>query len=129
MQNFHNFNIKTFAKFLAVGGGATMAHYFIAYLLLNFNITSTTNASTIGFSLSAIGNYYANAIYTFNSNRQHINALPRFIFIAAIGCGINGIILSNLYPIIGAFLPSQMIATIFVIMWNYTINAAWTFRE
>jgi putative flippase GtrA len=78
--------------------------------------------------ISALLNYYLNHRLTFRSKELHRAALPRFAAIAAVGLGINALLLWVLsergrFP----YLAAQVLATAVVLVWNFGANKKWTF--
>jgi putative flippase GtrA len=85
-------------------------------------------ASSCGYVISALLNYYLNHRLTFRSAQSHRRALPRFAVIAAVGLLINSTLVWALsergrLP----YLAAQIIATAVVLVWNFTANRKWTF--
>lgn len=124
-----NISLRSGLAFLLVGGCCTALHYLIAaagVILLGMHMLA---ASAIGFMLSAAANYLANARFTFHSGAAHRNAAPRFVIVAASGLALNSIILALGMSAGLAAAPSQILATIGVLLWNYLASALWTFRR
>jgi putative flippase GtrA len=71
-----------------------------------------TIASTIGFALSACANYWLNYHVTFSSSKPHLETAGKFAAIAALGLALNAIA-----------------ATAIVLLWNFSGNYLWSFRE
>lgn len=116
-------------RFVLVGGSATLLHYLIMAGLIYFAGATAGTASFIGYSLSTLYNYWANFRFTFGTGHSHRRSLPRFLVVAGSGLGINQIVL-----LLGISLQlpvpiAQIIATVFVLFWNYFINAVWTFAR
>lgn len=123
-----SFSARSLATFLCVGGASTAAHYLVMLLLMRAGVPVAI-ASGTGFALSALLNYLLNEQLTFHSNEQRKVTAPRFAAVAATGLLLNHLLLTAL---IGAGLPavpSQLLTTLGVIVWNYAIHGAWTFRR
>lgn len=86
-------------------------------------------ASAIGFCVSAAFNYACNAAFTFRSGQPHRQAVPKFVATAAAGLAINSLLLSLLIAIGLPLIPAQVLTTAGVLIWNYCINAIWTFKK
>jgi putative flippase GtrA len=85
-------------------------------------------ASSCGYVISALLNYYLNHRLTFRSAQSHGRALPRFAVIGAVGLLINSTMvwaLSERAPL--PYLAAQIIATAVVLVWNFSANKKWTF--
>jgi putative flippase GtrA len=124
-----NFSARSMLSFLVVGCFSTGLHYLLTALFaLGFGMP-VVQASTIGFAISAIANYLLNARLTFRSKQPHAITAPRFLATAGAGLLINFLLLSifvagGLHPV-----PAQILTTLGVILWNYSINGLWTFRK
>jgi putative flippase GtrA len=123
-----NLSKRSLGSFLVVGGSATLLHYAIMAALMTAGVTKGY-ASAIGYSLSTLYNYWANARYTFLGAHQHRRSLPRFLITAIAGLGINQIVLLSLARLGLHIGLSQLCATACVFVWNYLINACWSFSQ
>ena len=124
-----NISLRSLASFLMVGGFATGLQYAIMALLMGLAGVPALAASNIGFAISAVANYLLNAKLTFRSERSHASTLPRFAITAALGLGINSLLLSLLIAAGLHPAPAQILTTAGVLIWNYTLNALWTFKK
>lgn len=120
--------IGRFSRFAVVGGAATAFQYVVLVAGVRaFSLTPVV-ASAIGFALSSVLNYYLNYRLTFRSSRAHGTALPRFLLIASIGLAANSAVMWALTKSAHfGYIQSQVVATILVLLWNYTANRRWTF--
>lgn len=119
-----------FCKFLMSGLFATAVHYSILVLLVELFRIHVIVATTAGFIISLIVNYACNRRFTFSSNESHVVLLPKFLTVALTGAAMNAGVLAwfEAYSSIH-YLTAQLFATAVVLAWNFTINAAWTFRR
>jgi len=124
-----NISMRSLASFLLVGGFATGLQYAIMALLMALAGMPALTASNTGFAISAMANYWLNAKLTFRSERSHVATLPRFAITAALGLGINSLLLSLLIAAGLHPAPAQLLTTAGVLIWNYTLNALWTFKK
>ena len=125
----NNFSLRSGIHFLMVGGFATAWHYLLtAILSVGFKLP-LVEASAIGFSFSAIVNYFLNARFTFKSKKMHRETFPRFFVVAGVGLLINSLVLLLLSSIGWSPIFSQTLSTCCVIAWNYSINSIWTFKK
>ena len=124
-----NISLRSLASFLLVGGFATGLQYAIMALLMALAGMPALTASNIGFGISAVANYLLNARLTFRSERSHASTLPRFAITAALGLAINSLLLSLLIAAGLHPAPAQVLTTAGVLIWNYTLNALWTFKK
>lgn len=123
-----NLSWRTFLRFLVVGGSATLLHYFLTASFVWLELLPPITASGIGFLISAIANYVASAKFTFSGKHRHSASFPKFCVTAGIGVLINTGLLALLGSYEISFYISQLVATAIVVLWNYSINAIWTFR-
>ena len=115
-------------SFATIGGIATALHYVILILLVEILSVTALVASSVGFVCSAALNYWLNYHLTFKSSQRHSDAGPKFMLIAAIGLGINsGIVAIGTELARTNYLVVQVVATAFVLAWNFLANSAWTF--
>lgn len=118
----------SFVRFLFVGGVATAIHYAIFYaLFMGFNVTAVI-ATSIGFAVSAVFNFVANYHFTFRSTARVWTAACRYAMVAGAGLVINAAIFAILAEGLGVrYLLSQVVATGFVLVWNYLGGRHFTF--
>jgi putative flippase GtrA len=117
-----------FQKFLLVGGLATATQYAVLVGMVRFLGADPVFASSCGYVISALLNYYLNHRLTFRSAQSHRRALPRFALISGGGLLLNSSIvwvLSEHGPI--PYLAAQIAATAVVLLWNFWANSKWTF--
>jgi putative flippase GtrA len=118
-----------FIKFCLVGFSGVFVDFGVTYLLKEIVKIQKYVANSIGFTTAATTYYVLNRIWTFQSKNPHVAMeFARFFFIALIGLGINNLII---YILNGRFkmnfYVSKLIATVIVTMWNFLINAYYTF--
>lgn len=119
-----------FIRFLGVGGFATALHYAIMATLVALGWMGPVAASTLGFSISAVLNYWLNHRFTFSSSRTHASALPRFMVVALTGLVINGALM--VFAANGLelhYLLAQLIATAGTVLWNFALARTWAFAQ
>jgi putative flippase GtrA len=124
-----NFSARSLLTFLIVGGFATALHYLVTVLFAFGFGMPLVHASTIGFTLSAIANYLLNARLTFRSKQPHATTAPRFFVIAGVGLLTNSLLLSLLLSNNLHAIPAQILTTLGVLIWNYSINGLWAFKK
>jgi len=95
--------MKLFAKFLSVGGVATLIQYAFLMLLVETTSIDPYIASSIGYIVSAGFNYTANYYFSFESSTNHIEAVSNYI-------------------------ASQVIATFFVTVSNFLLLKHWAYK-
>src|SRR5262245_29340101 len=93
-NNASHISVRTFLTFLVVGGSATALQYLLIVVFLWADLFGLVIASTVGFVLSALFNYVANARFTFRSRHSPAQSLPKFAVTAGAGCLINALLLA-----------------------------------
>lgn len=118
-----------FIKFSLVGFSGLFVDFGVTYLLKEIVKIQKYIANAIGFTCAATTNYFLNRIWTFQSHNPNIaTEFSRFFIIALIGLGINSAIIwvmNGRFKV--NFYLSKLIATVIVTMWNFLINAYFTF--
>ena len=118
-----------FFRFAAVGAIGTLVHYFVLFLLVEYAASNVVTASSVGFVFGAFTNYFLNYHFTFGSQKQHTEALPKFLFVAFLGLPINSGIVAFYTTVVPIYyLLAQLLATGVVLLWNFAVNRLWTFR-
>lgn len=126
----HRLILRQFISFAGVGGIATAFHYLIYIFLVELLNIRPYIATGSGYFLSTFLNYYLNYIYTFRSARKHRETIFKFFIIAGIGFLLNtGIVALATEGFFLHYLLSQVLATGIVLVWNFSCNRWWTFRE
>ena len=122
--------IGQFLMFAGVGAIGTLGHYTTLIVLVQFWAVDPVFASSFGFVVGAIINYILNYEFTFQSRKRHKEALTKFLIVAIVGAGINGLIMyfGVEYTNIN-YLIVQIFATCVVLFWNFIVNKLWTFAH
>lgn len=117
-----------FARFLLVGGLATVVHYALLVTLVQSDAFGPVPASGVGFVCSAVLNYWLSHRYTFKSTQGHAVAIPRFVVVATAGLLINQAVVSATIGWLELhYFMAQVIATACVMTWNFILSRVWTF--
>ncbi|MDP4281452.1 MAG: GtrA family protein [Bacteroidota bacterium] len=118
-----------FVKFCIVGFSGVFVDFGITYFFKEIVKIQKYIANAIGFTCAATTNYFLNRIWTFDSHNPHImEEFSRFFIIALIGLGINSAIIwlmNGKFKV--NFYLSKLVATVIVTLWNFLINAYFTF--
>lgn len=122
--------MKQFLTFAGVGAIGTAGHYMTLLVLVELFSVAPVYATTFGFIVGAVINYFLNYKYTFRSDKPHTEALIKFFVIAILGAVINSMImyLGVSYTKIN-YIIVQFFATGLVLLWNYLLNKYWTFSQ
>jgi putative flippase GtrA len=77
--------------------------------------------------LGALVNYLLNRRYTFCSEKQHGEALTKFLVIAALGLALNSSLMFIFVEILSIYyLVAQVLSTGLVLVWSFIENRFWT---
>ncbi len=117
---------QQFLRYTGAGAVGTVVHYAVLISLVNAGLQATL-ASTAGFVLAALINYWLNYHYTFGSSQAHHKALTKFFVISLIGLGINSAIMFVLVGLQWHYLLAQVMTLLPVLTWNFLANRYWTF--
>lgn len=118
-----------FLRFLIVGGFSTGLQYLILFLLVHFGAWEATLASSIGYVLSAVVNFYLNHRISFASNVPYSVAALSFTLVALTGLALNGLFMAVLVHGAGQhYFLSQILTTGIVLIWNFYANRHWTYK-
>ncbi len=124
------FASRQFLAYLGVGLVGTGGHYLTLVALVRWAHLDPVAATTCGFAVGAVINYFANYHLTFRSRRGHAGTMPRFFVIALAGMGVNAAMMAACHRGLGLhYLLSQVVATGTVVVLTYLGNRFWTFRE
>lgn len=119
---------QQFILFSGIGIAGTAVHYTALVGLVTLSFAPIL-ASTAGAILGACFNYVLNHRFTFQSRRRHTEALPRFMAVSAVGLLLNGLVLELfIHGMDIHYLTAQLVATVTVLFWNFSLNRLWTFR-
>jgi dolichol-phosphate mannosyltransferase len=128
-----------FLKFIAVGMTGTVLDFGILALLKEWAHFPTLPANIISFSAAMVNNFTWNYLWTFRDRRsgKMVMQFMKFLIIAMLGLVLNSLTLLALEKPMGAlfgipqqgYLPSKVIASTVVMLWNFFVNKWWNFRS
>jgi len=119
---------RQFTLFALVGCAAAVGHYGALILLAEWAGFPAVPASAIGFVVGAAISYALNYQFVFESGKEHLPTLVKFLTVASVGLGLNSAIMGALTAILGLhYLMAQVAATASVMGWSYVGNRCWTF--
>ena len=118
-----------FIKFCLVGFSGIFVDFGFTYFFKEVVKIQKYVANAIGFTMAATTNYFLNRVWTFNSQNPHVMVeFSRFFLIALIGLAINSTIIwlmNGKFKV--NFYVSKLAGTVIVTLWNFLINAYFTF--
>lgn len=121
-----------FVKFAAVGAFNTVLDFGVyLWLTRSFEFWSEriVAAASVSFVVAVASSFILNNLWTF---RQELSGWRRrsvkFFLVAIGGLLWNAAILHTLTTLGLHDIPSKLVATGIVLMWNFTLQKTWTFR-
>lgn len=117
-----------FARYVLVGGLATFVHYCFLLLTVELHLLKPPVAAGIGAFLGALVAYWGNRHFTFESQREHRTAMPRFFLVALFGALMNsGLVWLGSVKLGWHYFLAQVVATVVVLLLTFSINRRWSF--
>ncbi len=120
---------RQFVRYSGVGALATACHYLVLVGAVELGRVSPVVAAMVGFLVGGFVSYTLNRRWTFESDRAHEAAVPRFALVAFVGFLLTGVFMSAFTELLRLhYLPSQVLTTGLVMIWTFLGNRYWTFR-
>ena len=113
-----------------VGVLTAAIHYGVLWALVEAADLGPTAASSLGFLLAVIFNYFMHYRWTFATSAPHGRTVVRYLLM--IGCGfvLNALVMyTGVQGWGGHYLLVQLLAFAVVISWNFTASSLWVFRD
>lgn len=130
---------KHFVKFGIVGTMGLVVDYILLITLHEltpwpFDLGVTWPlwaANSVSFTAAVTHNYVLNRLWTFRGQRHRRKRVQytQFLLVGGVGYTINQAILLGLVALGIWYILSKAVATLVVLMWNFTVNKLWTFKE
>lgn len=122
--------IPVFLRFAVAGAIGTLLQYLVLIVLVQLLNAEPVPASALGYALSALVNYWLNHRYTFRSRKRHRDVFGKFLLVSLSGLGLNTLLMWIGITFMGLhYLLSQILTTALVLIWNFSVNALWSFAE
>lgn len=103
-------------------------HYVVLIALVEVFAVNPAMAAGSGATCGALIAYAGNRRFTFSNSRSHARTFPRFIFVAALGALLNGVVVWAGTSLMGwQYLMAQLVATVLTLLITYGLNRSWTF--
>ncbi len=120
--------LELLARYTVVGTLAVIVHYTVLILLVEGVAANPTLASSCGFSVGVVVNYFLQYYWTFRSNGSHAKRFPLFASVAVAMLGVNAAVFWTLHERLGMnYLLAQACAIGLVFLLNFLINSRYTF--
>ena len=117
-------------RFLIVGVGNTLVNWSI-FIILNVFGVYYIISNIIAYIIATINSYIWNSLWVFKYGQGlNINTSVKFFILNLVGLTVNTTIMYILVDILNfnKFI-ALVIASVLVVMMNYTINKLWVFKE
>jgi putative flippase GtrA len=128
---------KFVLRYLLVGLSGTVLDFSLLSLL-KWTGLPVLPANTLSFLAGVVNNYLGNRYWTFEGRGTAgwTRQLGQFLAVSLVGLACNNLIIYLLEDPMGhvlgqpqlGYLPAKVLATAFVVVWNYLANRYWTFR-
>lgn len=126
MIDWARYNV--FAKFICVGGIATLGQFLAITILIEWLHVPAVPASALSYLFGAICNYLLNYYLTFRAVGSHLSALPKFVLVVLLGLTANTMAFSFFLSILKIYLIAQILATALTLILNFFLHKFWIYR-
>jgi putative flippase GtrA len=122
--------LGTVLRFGVVGVLTAMVHYGLLYAGVEVAELPATAASSVGFVVAVVFNYFMHYNWTFGEPAPHGRTLWRYLVMISCGFLLNGGVmfagerLGTLH-----YLLVQALALAAVVLWNFVVSNTWVFRR
>jgi dolichol-phosphate mannosyltransferase len=135
------FWLSKYLKFSFIGGIGALINIAVLWFLVEAAGVYYLTAAVVSFAVAATSNFVFNRIWTFRSKSEITSQYVRFLVVSVDGLFLNLILLKQLneevMPAIGVtsdkaslfLIVSQLIAIIFVSVFNFVANSFWTYSD
>ena len=121
---------RQFLGFLLAGTCATIVHYSVLIFCVELILIGPVTASSLGVIAGATTGFYINRNFVFKNNASIQIAFIKYLIMAGFSALINIIIVwFSIYILHFYYLIAQIIATISMILYNFTCCRRWIFKE
>jgi putative flippase GtrA len=120
----------TAVRFGVVGVLTAMVHYGLLYAGVESANLPATLASSIGFVVAVVFNYFMHYNWTFGEPAPHGRTMRRYLVMITCGFLLNASVM-----FIGEhwgsfhYLLVQAVALVAVVLWNFVLSNTWVFRR
>ncbi len=119
--------LTKFIFFAFIGTIGTLVQYSILLALVELYQFDPVIGSCWGALAGMLVNYSLNFKFNFKSSQPHQETAPKFLLIAVTGMGWNFLLMQSL-TVHFYYLLAQIIVTVLVLGWNFSLNYCWTFN-
>lgn len=119
---------KNILSFGIVGALATVVHAIVAIVLIEMAMLHPFPANAFGFMTGFLASYFGHHRFSFQSDAEHKDALPRFLLVAGAGLVLNQIIVFCVVNLAGLsyYISLAIIISVVPVM-TFVISRNWAF--
>jgi putative flippase GtrA len=122
--------VHQFLRFAAVGLCGTGTQYFVLWLGTEYFAASAVHASALGYLFGSVVNYWLNYLFTFKSDKSHLDAAAKYYTVVGVGWCINTGLMKLFVDLLGwQKWPAQVLTTGIGLIWNFGGSRWWAFRH
>lgn len=122
-------HLPDFIKYGVIGVGGTLLQTGTLLLYVEKGHGSPLVGSTLGFVLSLLFSYAANARWTFKQSKRSASVLVKYTVVSLAGLLLNLLILYLFDQVFGWwYVYGQITSIVLVPIHNFILNKAWAFR-
>ena len=120
----------TTLRFGVVGVLTAVLHYGLLYAGVEAVGLHATTASSVGFVIAVMFNYFMHYNWTFGEPAPHGRTLWRYLVMVSCGFLLNGSVMFAGDPWGSLhYLLVQALALVVVVLWNFVVSNTWVFRR
>lgn len=122
--------LHQFVSFFGVGLVAAVVHYALLYLLVEAFFYDPVSAALAGYVAGGVVSYVLNRIFTYESQRGHLDAGWRFAIVAGLGFVLTWLLMGLFHTRWGwYYMLAQVATTGIVLFWSFIAHKYWSFRD
>lgn len=122
--------LRQFFRFATVGVAGTAVQYVFLWLGADLLGINAVVCSSAGYIAGSLANYILNRLFTFKSDRSHLEAATKYFIVLAFGWCLNtGTMWWLSSKISWNYWAAQLLATLICLAWNFSGNRLWAFRQ
>lgn len=119
-----------FFRFAAVGISGTTVQYIVLWLGVSAFSAPAALASAVGYVLGSLVNYFLNHLFTFQSEKSHREAAPKYFAVLGVDWCINtGLMVILVHHFGWNYWFAQLLTTSIVLFWNFLGSRWWAFKQ
>lgn len=122
-------NVRQIVRFLLAGGTATIVQYTVLVILIETARVRETLAAALAYFCGMVVSFVLNRRFTFADSQVGLRrGFAIFAVVNLFGLGLNTIIFDTAFRHGAHYILAQVIATGFVLIWNYAGMRMFVFR-